>query len=290
MLNKKITGLDILFIFITTMGALMIIIPFWNVLVISFATQKEYADTPLMLLPQNPTLESYKYLFSDGKILTGYKNTMKLIIMGVPLSVFLTASMAYGFSYKSFPGKKILLYAVMFTMIFNGGIVPMYLVMKGLNLTGSLWSVVFANCFSVYNMILMMNYFQTIPESVMESARLDGLGDWGILFKIVLPLAKPILATITLFYLVAFWNQWYDSMIFLRKADMLPLQNVLQGIIQETQIATSATGSIASRGQTQFSEGIKMAAVFISMVPIMCIFPLLQKHFSKGIMIGAIKS
>lgn len=289
MTNKKLTAMDYIFIIITALGALMIIIPFWNVLVVSFATQKEYADNPLMLFPESPTFDSYKYLFQDGKILRGYKNTFKLIVLGVPLSVFLTASMAYGFSYKSFPGKKILLYAVMFTMIFNGGIVPMYLVMKGLKLTGSLWSVIFANCFSVYNMILMINYFQSIPASLLESARLDGLGDWGILMKIVLPLAKPIFATITLFYLVAFWNQWYDSMIFLRKAEMLPLQNVLRNIIQETQIAASATGSIASRGEPQFSDGIKMAAVFVSMLPLMCIFPFVQKYFSKGIMIGAVK-
>lgn len=287
--KRKITKIDLLFAVLLSIGAIIIIVPFWNVLVVSFATQKEYADNPLMLFPKNPTLESYRYLFRDNKIWQGYINTLKLLVMGLPLSVFLTTTMAYALSRKSFPGKKIIIYLVVFTMIFNGGIVPMYLVMKQLNLTGSLWAVTFSTCFSVFNMILMMNYFQTIPDSLMESARLDGASEWKILIKIILPLSKPILATVTLFYGVSIWNEWYDAMIFLRKADMLPLQNVLRSIIQETQINTSATGSLAAMGGPRFDDGIKMAAVFLSMIPIMCFFPLLQKHFTKGVLVGAVK-
>lgn len=287
--RHKITVMDIVIMAVLTVGAVMIIVPFWNVLVVSFATQKEYADNPLMFFPKNPTMESYKYLFRDSKIWMGYLNTIKLLIMGLPLSVFLTTTMAYALSRKRFPGKKLIIYLVVFTMIFNGGIVPMYLVMKYLGLTGTLWAVTFSTCFSVFNMILMMNYFQTIPDSLMESACLDGAGEWKILFRIALPLAKPILATITLFYGVSIWNEWYDAMIFLRKADMLPLQNVLRSIIQETEINASATGSIAAMGGPRFDDGIKMAAVFITMIPIMCFYPLLQKHFTKGIMVGAVK-
>lgn len=289
MKKKKITIFDVLLFAFLTLGALIILIPFWNVLVVSFATPKEYADNPLMLWPQDPTLESYQYLFKDGKIWKGYQNTLKLELLGLPLSMFLTTTMAYALSKREFPGRRIIIYLVTFTMIFNGGIVPMYLVMKQLDLIGSLWSVVFSNCFSVFNMILMINYFQTIPESILESAKLDGAGEVQILANMILPLSKPILATVTLFYGVSFWNQWYDSMIFLRKANMMPLQNVLRSIIQQTEINTSATGSLAAMGQTQFADGIKMAAVFLTMIPIMCCFPLLQKHFTKGIMIGAVK-
>ena len=128
---------------------------------------------------------------------------------------------------------------VLFTMIFNGGIVPLYLIMKSSHLTGTLWSVILAGAFSAFNMILMMNYFQGLPESLMESARLDGAGEWKILFSVVLPLAAPIIATITLFYGVAYWNSWYDAMIFLRKADQLPPQNVLRTIIVESQTNAS---------------------------------------------------
>lgn len=287
--KRKITGTDLLIAFLLTVGAAAIIIPFWNVFVVSFATQKEYADHPLMLFPRNPTLESYRYLFRDSKIWRGYINTGKLLLMGLPLSMFLTTTMAYGLSRKNFPGRRLIIGLVVFTMIFNGGIVPMYLVMKQLKLTGTLWAVTFSTCFSVFNMILMMNYFDTIPDSLMESARLDGAGEWRILGSIVLPLSKPMMATVALFYGGSIWNEWYDAMIFLRKADMLPLQNVLRSIIQETEISTSATGSIAAMGGPRFDDGIKMAAVFLSMIPIMCFYPLLQKHFTKGIMVGAVK-
>lgn len=282
--------MDAIIFVILTLSALAILIPFWNVIMISFSTQKEYASNPLMIFPKNPTLDNYKLLFRDGGIGNGYLNTLKLLVLGLPLSLFLTMSMAYGLSRSSFPGKKPIFFLVLFTMIFNGGIVPLYLIMKELHLTGSLWSVVLAGSFSAFNMILMMNYFQSLPESLMESARLDGAGEWKILFTVVLPLSAPIVATITLFYGVAIWNSWYDAMIFLRKADQMPLQNVLRSIIVESQFNTSNASSVDAAGGQKFSTGMKMAAVFVTMVPIMCFFPLLQKHFAKGVMTGAIKT
>ncbi|BFH66627.1 MAG: carbohydrate ABC transporter permease [Paenibacillus dendritiformis] len=286
----KMTALDYMIFFLLLIFALLILIPFWNVIMISFSTPKEYADNPLMMFPRNPTLASYKALFEDGSILAGYWNTLKLLIVGLPLSLFLTSSMAYALSRSKFPGKKMIFFLVLFTMIFNGGIVPLYLIMKSLHLTGTLWSVILAGSFSAFNMILMMNYFQSLPESLMESARLDGAGEWRILFSVVLPLAAPIMATITLFYGVAYWNSWYDAMIFLRKADQLPLQNVLRTIIVESQTNASNASSVDAVGKQAFSTGMKMAAVFVTMVPIMCFFPMLQKHFAKGVLTGAIKT
>lgn len=284
------TTIDYVIFIVMLVIALFILIPFWNVIMISFSTPKEYADNPLMMFPKNPTLDSYKALFADGSIFRGYWNTLKLLIVGLPLSLFLTSSMAYGLSRNKFPGKKIIFFLVLFTMIFNGGIVPLYLVMKSLHLTGSLWSVILAGSFSAFNMILMMNYFQSLPESLMESARLDGAGEWRILFSVVLPLAMPIMATITLFYGVAYWNSWYDAMIFLRKADQLPLQNVLRSIIVESTTNASNASSVDAVGKQGFSTGMKMAAVVVTMVPIMCFFPMLQKHFAKGVLTGAIKT
>ncbi|MCJ8013842.1 carbohydrate ABC transporter permease [Paenibacillus sp. KQZ6P-2] len=286
----KMTFLDYVLLVVLSILALMIIIPFLNVIAISLSSQKDYADNPMMLFPKNPTLDAYKALFQDGRILTGFWNTFKILIVGLPLSLFLTSTMAYALSRNKFPGKKFFFFLVLFTMIFNGGIVPLYLVMKALHLTGTLWSVVLVGSFSAFNMILMMNYFQGLPESLMESARLDGAGEWKILLSIVLPLSAPIMATITLFYGVAFWNGWYDAMIFLRKADMLPLQNVLRTIIVESTTNVSNAASVDALNKSGFSTGMKMASVFVSMVPIMCFFPLLQKHFAKGVLTGAIKT
>ncbi|WP_018752301.1 carbohydrate ABC transporter permease [Paenibacillus sanguinis] len=286
----KMSLLDYIILAILTILALAILIPFLNVIAISLASQKEYAENPMMLWPKQPTLDAYRALFEDGRILVGFGNTLKIMAVGLPLSLFLTSTMAYGLSRNAFPGKKGIFFLVLFTMIFNGGIVPLYLVMKSLHLTGSLWSVILVGSFSAFNMILMMNYFQSLPESLMESARLDGAGEWRILFSIILPLAAPIMATITLFYGVAFWNGWYDAMIFLRKAEMLPLQNVLRTIIVESTTNVSNAASVDALNKSGFSTGMKMASVFVSMVPIMCFFPMLQKHFAKGVLTGAIKT
>ncbi|GIO58008.1 carbohydrate ABC transporter permease [Paenibacillus cellulositrophicus] len=286
----KMTLLDYIMFIVLIVLALIILIPFLNVIAISLASQKEYADNPMMLWPKHPTLDAYRALFEDGRLLTGFWNTIKILVVGLPLSLFLTSTMAYGLSRNKFPGKKFIFFLVLFTMIFNGGIVPLYLVMKSLHLTGSLWSVILVGSFSAFNMILMMNYFQGLPESLMESARLDGAGEWRILFSVVLPLAAPIMATITLFYGVAFWNGWYDAMIFLRKAEMLPLQNVLRTIIVESSTNVSNAASVDALNKSGFSTGMKMASVFVSMVPIMCFFPMLQKHFAKGVLTGAIKT
>jgi len=288
--GSKLSLIDYVIFVIMLIATLLILIPFWNVIMISIATPKEYADNPLLMFPKNPTLASYKALFADGTILTGFWNTIKLLLAGLPLSLFLTTSMAYGLSRPAFPGKRLFFFLVLFTMIFNGGIVPMYLVMKSLHLTGSLWAVIFSGSFSAYNMILMMNYFYSLPESLMESARLDGAGEWRILFQIVLPLSAPILATIALFYGVCFWNGWYDAMVFLRRIEQLPLQNVLRAIIVESTTNASNAASVDQIGKQSFSMGMKMAAVFVTMVPVMCFFPLLQKHFAKGVLTGAIKT
>ncbi|MEO3946471.1 carbohydrate ABC transporter permease [Gorillibacterium sp. CAU 1737] len=286
----RLSLMDMIIFVIMLIAALLILIPFWNVIMISISTPKEYADNPLMLFPKKPTFDSYRALFANGTILTGYWNTIKLLAAGLPISLFLTASMAYGLSRPPFPGKKLIFFLVLFTMIFNGGIVPLYLVMRDLHLTGSLWAVILAGSFSSFNMILMMNYFYSLPESLMESARLDGAGEWRILLQVVLPLSAPILATIALFYGVGFWNSWYDAMIFLRKANQLPLQNVLRSIIVESTTNASNSSSVDQMGKGSFSMGMKMAAVFVTMVPIMCFFPLLQKHFAKGVLTGAIKT
>lgn len=288
-LTNRFELLDAFLLVVLTIWLLIIAVPFINVIVVSFTTQKEYLETPLLLFPKNPTLDSYKALIEDGRIWGGYKTTLTIVGLGVPLNLFLTTSMAYGMSRRSFPGKKILLMLILFTMIFNGGIIPLYLVMKELNLTNKIWSVVFSYGINTFYMIIMLNYFRTLPESLMESARLDGAGEWSILFRIVLPLSAPIIATITLFYSVDRWNEWFNAMIFIRDKSMAPLQLVLRSIVMDSAIVDAAS-SVVDVGETSFTNGIKMAAVLATMLPIMCVFPFLQKHFAKGVMIGAIKA
>ena len=175
-------------------------------------------------------------------------------------------------------------------MIFNGGIIPMYLIMKQLKLTNTIWSIVLAYGINTFYMIIMRNYFTTLPESLMESAKLDGAGEWRTLVSIVLPLSLPIMATITLFYAVDRWNEWYNAMIFIQRSGLQPLQLVLRAIVIESQLLDAYASADALIDAQKFSMGLKAAAVIVTMLPVMCVFPLLQKHFVKGVMVGAIKA
>lgn len=281
---------DFVLLVILTLVTLSVLIPFINVVAISFTSYREYLTSTFVLWPKQPTLSAYKELFKDSRILIGYKTTIVYVLIGVPLNLLLECSLAYALSRKGWVGRKALLFFVLVTMVFNGGIVPTYLVMKSLGLTNTIWSVIFGNACNTFNMILIYNYFGTMPEALSESASLDGASEWTIMFRIILPLAKPILATVTLFTAVGLWNEYFMSMIFIRSNVWQPLQLVLRSIVMDSQVMdTTKSASIALEGRN-FTEGIKTAAVMATMLPIMCVYPFLQKYFTKGIMIGAIKA
>ena len=233
----------------------------------------------------------YIDLLQDKRILIGYRTTLLLVLLGVPLNLFLTTSFAYGLSRRGYPGRKLIFYVVLITMLFNGGIIPMYLLMMKLGLTNSLGSVVFAYGINTFYMVIMRNFFSSLPVALVESAKIDGAREWRILFRIILPLSMPIIATITLFYTVDRWNEWYNAMIFIKSPNMQPLQLVLRSIVLESQMMDkiSATGT-AVIDKERFVSGMKMAAVVVTMLPVMCVFPFLQKYFVKGVMVGAIKA
>lgn len=290
-MRKKLNIYDLLLLFFISLWTLMVLFPFINVVVISFTTSKEYLMRPLMLFPLNPTLKNYMDLLKDGRILIGYRTTLQILLFGLPLNLFLTTSFAYGLSRRRYPGRKMIFNLVLITMLFNGGIIPMYMLMMKTHLINTLGSVVFVYGINTFYMIIMLNFFSSMPESLIESAKIDGAGEWRTLLQIILPLSKPIIATISLFYIVDRWNEWFNAMIFIRKTDLQPLQLVLRSIVMESQLLNqlSASGSVLI-DEEKFTGGLKMAAVVVTMLPIMCVFPFLQKHFVKGVMIGAIKS
>ncbi|MDR2785125.1 MAG: carbohydrate ABC transporter permease [Treponema sp.] len=287
--NARLDVTDIVLFALLTLWGILITIPFINALAISFTSYKEYLETPLLLFPQRPEFKAYRELFKDNRLLYGYRTSLTILLVGVPLSIFLSASMGFALSRKNWPGRKFFFLFILFTMIFQGGIVPLYLVVRSLHLTNTIWSVVFTGGINTFYMILIYNFFQTLPESLVESARLDGAGDWTILFRIVMPLSMPILATITLFYTVDKWNEWFNAMVFIRNASIQPLQLVLRSIVLDS-VTASQTATTVTLLERPFPVGIKMAAVMITMLPIMCIYPFLQKHFAKGMMVGAIKA
>lgn len=291
MVKKKLQAFDIAVLSLLTIWMLIILVPFINVVAVSFTSNREYLENPLLLFPSQPTLKNYADLFQDGRIMSGYKNTSLILLMALPLNLFLTLSFAYALSRSGYPGRKFIFYIILFTMLFNGGIIPMYMLMMELKLTGSLLSVVLASGMNTFYVIIARNFFATLPVELFESAVVDGAGEWKMLFKIALPLSAPIVATVTLFYAVDRWNEWFNAMIFIRKTSMQPLQVVLRSMVLDSQVFDKmAATAAAAVEQERFSNGIKMAAVMVTMVPIMCVFPFLQKHFVKGVLVGAIKA
>ena len=287
-LRDRFELMDWIILFFLVFLAIMILYPMINVLALSLATQKEAAQNPMMVFPSEPTIDNFHRLFQDPRILIGYKTTLLIVLIGVPLNMLLTTSLAYGLSKTNFPGGKFLFYAVLLTMLFHGGIVPLYLLMLQLKLTKSLFSVLLAYGVNTFYFIITRSYMMSLPDALIESAKIDGAAEWRIFFSVILPLSKPILATVLLFYAVDRWNEWYNAMIFLRRNDLIPLQLVLRTIVMDSNIVNSL--SIAGPRVPRFTEGIQSATIIVTMLPIMCFFPFLQKYFVKGIMVGAIKA
>ena len=289
--RSRLTLMDAVVGTILTLMALLVILPFYNAIMISFVTESEYFRNPFILFPHEPTLEAYTTLLDTGNILAGYGNTLIHIAIGLPISMFITFALGYVLSRPAFPGRRFLYVFVLITMLFSGGMVPSFLLIRSLDLMNTRWSVFLSCLLSTYYVVLVTNFIRSLPGSLLESARLDGASEATILVRIVLPLSKPILATIALFYAVDKWNEWWNSMLYINRMEMYPLQLILQNIINTYQSATDrniASADALNRLKT-FSMGIKMAAIVVTMLPIMCVFPFLQRFFVKGIMIGAVK-
>lgn len=287
--DERFEVTDAVILAVLLIGVLCIVVPFINVVALSFTSYQEAMETKFILWPKSPTLDSYQELFKNNRVLVGYKTTLLYLLIGVPLNLFLEVTLSYGLSKPGWPGRKFVFYFVLLTMVFNGGVVPTYLVMKSLHLNGTIWAVIFANGFNTFNMILIYNYIGSIPASLMESSLLDGANEWQTLAKIVIPLLKPILATVILFTTVQLWNEYFYSMLFLRSNQWQSLQQVLRSIIIEAQTPDTQT-AMAAMSERHLSDGIKMATVVATIVPILCVYPFMQRYFTKGIMIGAVKA
>ena len=287
MRKKKIDVVNIVLTLMFIVVAIAVIYPFYSSILISFMKEKELFANPIPIVVKEPTLAAYKKIFSDAKILNGYKNVFLLIIGVVPLHMIVNTSMAYALSRKRFLFSKLINNFVVFTMYFSGGLIPSYLLIRDLGLMDSLWAVILPMIASAYNMILIKSFFYTIPDSLEESAKLDGANDIVIFVKIFLPLAVPILATIFLFICVGTWNQWYQPMLYINNIEKWPLQLVLRDIISTTaqEVENADIGGL----KEEFPQSVKMAAVTVTMAPIMLLYPFLQKYFMSGLTVGAVK-
>lgn len=280
---------DVVLFIILTLLALAILYPIYNTLLISLVPQKEYLSNPLMLWPKTINFDSYKYVFDSPKIVKAFCNSVFIVIVATLYNMLLSVTVAYALT-KKFPGNKAIRLLLIFTMYFHGGLVPTYLMMKGLHLLNSIWVLIVPTGANVAYIILLQRFLEDIPYELEEAAKIDGSSEIGILFKIVLPLALPAMATFALYYAVDHWNSWYPGMIYIKDVSKQPIQTVLRTIIQDASAAQNpAMAANDFQKQEVFGQGVKMAAVFITMIPVMCLYPFLQRYFVGGLTVGAVK-
>ena len=284
--QKCFNVFNILFMFFLMVITLY---PMIHVVMASFSNGEQLlAHTGLLLWPKGFNLSAYERALANPSILNGYKVTLFILVVGCTINILLTTLGAYFLSRKDVMWKKPVSMLVVFTMFFSGGLIPLYLTVNNLGLMNSLWAVILTGAISTYNMIIMRTGFDAIPDSLHESAVIDGAGHLTILFKIMIPLAKPTIAVILLYYGVGHWNGWFNAAIFLNDSDKYPLQLVLRGILLINDTASMTQGLVDTETWAA-GEAIKYAVIVIATLPILCIYPFLQKYFVKGVMIGAVK-
>lgn len=288
--NKKISVSTIILTIIMILWGIIIVYPFYNSILVSFMSQAEYMRKPFAFIIDNPTIVAYEEIFGDNKFFMGYRSTLFILAVKLPLSVIITSAMGYALSRQRFPFSRAINNLTVFTMYFGGGTIPLYLLVKNYGLLGSYASIIIVGLFGAYNMILIKNFFYGIPDSLEESAKIDGANDVRIFAQIYIPLAKPIIATVSLFIAVAIWNEWYNPMLFLTNPKKWPLQLVLREIINNAtdNVKEGMSGEEMMLKET-FALNVQMAAVVVTMLPVMLVYPFLQKYFMQGLTIGAVK-
>lgn len=289
-MKKKISISSILVYAIIIICVLVTVIPFINIIAVSFSSYEAYLDNPMRLLPKDLNLSAYKEILGHNLLYSSYVNTIVVTICTIFLSLFIYVTGAYSLSRKGLKGKGFFMTLIVFTMMFNGGIVPNYYLIKSLNLYNSLWALIFTGAFSAFNLILMKNFFESLPNALIEAAKVDGANEPTILFRIVLPLSKPILATIALYTAVGSWNNFFNAVIYIKDTSKWPLMLLLREIIMGASMQEIASGGniLETADKTQ-PIMLQYATLLIVMVPILCIYPFLQKHFVKGVTVGAVK-
>lgn len=295
---RKISLFDVINTFLLVVFMLIILYPLYFIIIASISSPAAVNTGKVLLLPKEPTLEGYKYVLKDNTIWKGYFNSLVLTIVGTIINVFFTTITAYALSKTHLPFMKGIMLAITFTMFFSGGIIPTYLLVTGLHMRDSIWALIIPSMISAYNLILMRTYFMySVPDEIIQAAKIDGCSDSRALKDIVLPLSKPIMVTITLFYGVSHWSQFFQALIYIDSTDKFPLQLVLRNMLLKGNNAMTSMISGGMSGENakylaelmQQIEILKYAVIIVSVLPMLIIYPFLQKFFVKGIMMGSLK-
>ncbi|MFE5319193.1 carbohydrate ABC transporter permease [Paenibacillus sp. NPDC056579] len=265
--------------------AAVMLIPFLYILLISFATEQEVLAKSFLVFPTQFSLTGYRYIFSTPILLRSLAVTVGVTVIGTFVNLLLTVLMAYPLARRDLYGRRPIMLMVIFTMVFNAGIVPTFLIVKALHLTNTYWALMIPGAISAFNMIIIKNFFQQLPDGLEESAKIDGCNDLGILFRIVIPLSLPAIATFALFYAVTHWNTFLSAILYINDSKKWPIQVLLRQIV----ILSEKGLSDMNEAPPPPSKIINMAVIVFSTVPILSVYPFLQKHFAKGVLLGSVK-
>jgi ABC-type sugar transport system, permease component len=283
-----------IYILLTLLG-FVTFYPFWNSLVISFNSGLDTSLGGVTFWPRVWTLDNYRVVFEDKRLIHAFLVTVARTVVGTFTSILATAVLAYGMTKRELIGRKFYMIFFIVTLYFSGGLIPTYLLIRGLGLMNTFWVFIVPTLISVWNMIVFRTFFNGLPEGLQESAKIDGCGNWGTLFRIVLPLSGPVIATLSLFTAVFHWNEWFLPSIYISTEKLMPIQTLLRQILNSRVVTENlssldtAAQAALGRMQTITSKSLSMAIMMVATIPIVCVYPFLQKYFVKGVLIGSLK-
>ena len=290
MVGKKVTAFDVVLVVIMVLLSAIFLYPLLNMLALSFSDSQELKSLPVYLWPKGFSLESYKALLGDSRTLLYYWNTVKYASVGTVIMLLTTSLMAYPLSIPALRGRRFVSVLLTITMFFGGGLIPYYVTIMQLGMINTFWVMVIPGAISAYNVIVFKTFFMSIPEALRESASLDGAGHVRILFQIVLPLSKAVLATFALFSIVGYWNDYMTALLYLRDDTKYPIQLLMRRLLVLMDYKDASTAQMLKDFQKISTRITKAAATIITVVPVLCVYPFMQKHFAKGVLVGSIKA
>lgn len=286
--SPSIDGFQILNLTALILLSLTILLPFINLVAVSFSAPASVVKGEVGLWPVHPTLINYQFVFQDKQIWNAYGITLFITVAGTLLSLMMTATLAYSLSRQEYKYRKAVLMMVMLSMIFSAPLIPTYMVVKNLQMVNTLWALIIPAMISPFNLIVMRTFFMGIPGALIDCSRIDGCGEAGILLRIILPLSAPIMATMSLFYGVGFWNSYQSALYYIQDRKLMPLQIILHDMVTHDNLSNNSGDLFESILQNS-PFGVQMATILVASVPILALYPLLQRFFMKGMLLGSIK-
>ena len=265
------------------------IYPFLNILAQSFSSEGFINAGQVNIVPRGFNVQTYLTVMGDSMFWTNYRNTVVYTVVATAIAMVFTTTFAYAISKKQLRGRNVLVGVAVFTMFFNGGLIPNYVLINDLGFKNTIWAIVIPNAISVFNLLVMKSFFENMPEELEEAAAIDGLSTYGVLLRIVLPLSKALIATMVLFYAVSFWNSWFAAFLYMDRAELYPVTVYLRNLIAGATTASSVSGGVSADGLSQVAANIQSVTMVLTVLPIVCLYPFIQKYFVSGVMLGSVK-